>query len=100
MGQGTCEWLVWAHDQERSYPTISPHELIVDGITKAMFWICSYRPIFGSIAIQRYHRMGLLDSGRLTVNGIARAAFWWDRVRANSLYGSWLGAYPCNDITG
>ena len=41
----------------------------------------------GSIAIQRYHRMNLLDLGRLTVDGIARAAFWWDRVRANCLYG-------------
>ena len=95
-----CEWLVWAHGRERSYPTISPHELIVDGIAKAVFWICLYRPIVGSIAIRRYHRMGLLDLGRLTVDGIARAAFWWDRVRVNSSYGSWLGAYPCNDITG
>ena len=95
-----CEWLVWAHGRERSYLTISPHELIVDGIAKAMFWICSYRPIVGSIAIRRYHHMSLLDSGRLTVNGIARAAFWRDRVHANSSYGSWLGAYPRNDITG
>ena len=25
MGQWMCEWLVWAHGQDHSYPTMLPH---------------------------------------------------------------------------
>ena len=37
----------------------------------------------GSITIRRYHRMGLLDSGRWTVDGIVRATFSDGRECAN-----------------
>ena len=39
------------------------------------------------IAIKRYHRMGSLDLGRQTTDGIVRAAIWEGRECANGSCG-------------
>ena len=82
-----------------------------DGITRTAFWQgrgcmnCSCRLIRGrfwcnhrsansshgfmarGVAIQRYRRMGLLDSGVKTVDGIVRTTVWRDEECANGMYG-------------
>ena len=63
------------------------------GLIRGCFW-CNHRSTNSShgfmargVAIRRYQRMGLLDSGVKTVDGIVRATVWQDEECANGMYG-------------
>ena len=45
-----------------------------------------YGLIASIVVMRRCYCIGSLDLGRQTGDGVARAAFWWNRARVNSLY--------------